>query len=175
MKFNVTVLYLNTNIFQMNQSDQKDPLAAMRFRAMDLLARREHSRVELQRKLRDKFPEHVELIDTVIAGLMRDQLQSDERFAEAFVSFRTKKGQGPHRISLELQQRGVSDSIIDAVLSINDITWYQLARDVLDKKYGGKPCSDFKEQAKRRQFLHYRGFNSDQISACFNSTDFSDD
>lgn len=159
----------------MNQSDQTNPLASMRFRAMDLLARREHSRVELQRKLRDKFPEHVELVATVISGLQRDELQSDERFAEAFASSRIKKGQGLNRISLELQQRGVSTSIIDAVWSNNDTDWYQLARAVLVKKYGGKPCSDFKEQAKRRQFLHYRGFNSDQISACFNSTDFNDD
>ena len=159
----------------MNKSDQKDPLAVMRFRAMDLLARREHSRVELQQKLRDKFPEYVELVDTVVTGLQRDELQSDERFTEAFVSSRIKKGQGPQRISLELQQRGVSASNIDAVLSINDIGWHQLARAVLDKKYGGKPCSDFKEQAKRRQFLHYRGFKSDQISACFNSTDFNSD
>ncbi len=159
----------------MNKSDQKDPLAVMRFRAMDLLARREHSRVELQRKLRDKFPEHVTLVDNVVAGLQSDQLQSDERFTEAFVSSRIKKGQGPQRINLELQQRGVSASNIDAVLSVNDIDWCQLARAVLDKKYGGKPCSDFKEQAKRRQFLHYRGFNSDQISACFNSADFKSD
>jgi len=159
----------------MNKSDQKDPLVVMRFRAMDLLARREHSRVELKRKLRDKFPEHIELVETIVTGLQRDQLQSDERFTEAFTSSRIKKGQGPHRISLELEQRGVSTSMIDAVLSSNDINWYQLAKAVLDKKYGGKPCSDFKEQAKRRQFLHYRGFNSDQISACFDSTDFNDE
>jgi len=134
---------------------------------MDLLARREHSRLELQQKLCAKLPEHSELVETVIAGLQQDQLQSDERFAEAFISSRVKKGQGPHRISMELQQRGISSSLISSAIKDGNFDWFQLANDVLMKKYGNKPCLGFKEQAKRRQFLHYRGFNSEQISACF--------
>lgn len=144
-----------------------NPLSLVRARAMNLLARREHSRLELQQKLCTKLPEHSDLVATVIEGLQQDQLQSDERFTEAFVSSRVKKGQGPHRISLELQQRGVSSSIIGLVVDDSSFDWYQLANDVLTKKYGDKPCLDFKEQAKRRQFLHYRGFNSEHISACF--------
>lgn len=151
----------------MNDSAQINPLSLVRVRAMDLLARREHSRLELQQKLCAKLPEHSDLVTTVIEGLQQDQLQSDERFTEAFVSSRVKKGQGPHRISLELQQRGVSPSIIGHILDEGSFDWYQLANDVLMKKYGNKPCLDFKEQAKRKKFLHYRGFNSEHISACF--------
>lgn len=151
----------------MNDSTQINPLSLVRVRALDLLARREHSRLELQQKLCAKLPEHSDLVERVIEGLEQDQLQSDERFAEAFIASRIKKGQGPHRISMELQQRGVSSSIIDVVFDAGDFDWFQLASDVLIKKYGNKPCLDFKEQAKRRQFLHYRGFNSEQISACF--------
>ena len=146
---------------------QIDPRSIVRARAMDLLARREHSRLELQQKLCAKLPEHSELVETVIAELQQDQLQSDERFAEAFISSRVKKGQGPHRISMELQQRGISSSLISSALKGGNFDWYQLANDVLMKKYGNKPCLDFKEQAKRHQFLHYRGFNSEHISACF--------
>lgn len=133
---------------------------------MDLLARREHSHVELQRKLRTKFPEQADLIETVIDGLQQEQLQSDERFAEAFTSSRVKKGQGPQRIRMELQQRGVSSPIIAIVLDEGGVDWYQLAHNVLMKKYGNKPCLDFKEKAKRSQFLHYRGFHSEHISNC---------
>lgn len=147
---------------------QINPLSLVRARAMDLLARREHSSLELKQKLCAKLPEHSELVETVIDRLQQDQLQSDERFAEAFLSSRVKKGQGPRRIGMELQQRGVSSSIIGAVIAdCTVVDWYQLANEVLIKKYGNKPCVDFKEQAKRRQFLHYRGFNTEHISACF--------
>lgn len=151
----------------MSENDQINPLSLVRARAMDLLARREHSRLELRQKLCAKLPEHSDLVDEVIDGLQQDQLQSDQRFAEAFLSSRVRKGQGPQRISMELQQRGVSASIIAGAIDDCDVDWFQLANDVLLKKYGGQPCLDFKEQAKQRQFLHYRGFNSEQISACF--------
>jgi len=150
-----------------NDSQQINPLSLVRARAMDLLARREHSCLELRQKLCAKLPEHSDLVETVIDGLQQDQLQSDDRFAEAFLSYRVRKGQGPHRISMELQQRGVSSSTISVVIDGCSVDWYQLANDVLIKKYGNKPCLDFKEQAKRRKFLHYRGFNSEHISACF--------
>ena len=151
----------------MNDSQQINPLYLVRARAMDLLARREHSCLELRQKLCAKLPEHSDLVEAVIDGLQQDQLQSDDRFAEAFLSSRVRKGQGPHRISMELQQRGVSSSTISVVIDGCSVDWYQLANDVLIKKYGNKPCLDFNEQAKRRKFLHYRGFNSEHISACF--------
>lgn len=95
-------------------TDTRDPLPIIRLRAMGLLARREHSHLELHRKLADRFPEHVDLLDQVLVGLQQDNLQSDERFAEAFVSSRVRKGQGPHRISMELQQRGLDQPLQNA-------------------------------------------------------------
>ena len=149
-------------------TDTRDPLPIIRLRAMDLLARREHSHLELHRKLADRFPEHVDLLDQVLVGLQQDNLQSDERFAEAFVSYRVRKGQGPHRISMELQQRGLDQPLAERAVAESGADWTILAGEVMAKKYGGKPCNDFSERAKRSKFLQYRGFNTDQISACFN-------
>jgi regulatory protein len=149
------------------QSDaQLDPIVAIRHRAMDLLARREHSYLELQQKLNNKFPGSTDQVDQVVCRLQQDNLQSDERFAEVFLSSRVSKGQGPHRVSLELQQRGVNKSLAEAVVAKSGVDWFDLAADVMTKKYGDNPCNGFKERAKRSNFLHYRGFSSEQISAC---------
>ena len=150
------------------EADTLDPLPVIRLRAMGLLARREHSHLELHRKLADRFPDHVDLLDQVLVGLREDNLQSDERFAEAFVSSRVRKGQGPHRISMELQQRGLDQPLAERAVAESGADWTILAGEVMAKKYGDKPCNDFSERAKRSKFLQYRGFNTDQISACFN-------
>ncbi len=49
---------------------------------MDLLARREHSRLELYQKLKQKKFEP-NIINTELDKLSDEGLQSDERFAEA--------------------------------------------------------------------------------------------
>lgn len=148
--------------------DKAKDFNSIRFKAMDMLSRREHSSIELQRKLIEKFPENTVLVDKVIEGLQQENLQSDERFTEAFVSARAKKGQGPRRIRMELQQRGITESIINKIFSETEIDWFQLAVDVLLKKYKDRFCSDYKERSKRSGFLHYRGFTSEQIAYCFN-------
>lgn len=147
--------------------DQQKPETLIRYRAMDLLARREHSRLELQRKLSVKFSDDTSLLAEVLDQLVDEGLLSDQRFAEAFVVSRVRKGQGPHRISLELQQRGVSKFEAENAVYAADTNWCELAVNVMTKKYGHQPCRDFSERAKRSKFLQYRGFNSEQISACF--------
>ena len=47
-------------------------------------------------------------VDLAIERLVDEGLLSDARFAEAFVSARLRKGQGPTRIRGELKQRGVA-------------------------------------------------------------------
>ena len=59
----------------MKQVDTK----TVRLKAMDYLARREHSRRELALKLARKFPDSDEL-DRVLDTLAADGLQSDRRF-----------------------------------------------------------------------------------------------
>lgn len=130
---------------------------------MDLLARREHSIDELRAKLvARKFD--VEEVDVVVARLAEEGLVSDERFAEAFVSSRVRKGQGPSRIRLELQRRGVSGGCITTCLDRADIDWNELAREVRIKKFGSGRIADYREWARQAKFLQYRGFTSDQIS-----------
>ena len=138
------------------------PLQLIRIKAMDILARREHSRKELFTKLSSHFPDYIDLLDDVLDQLKEDHLQSDQRFAEAFVRSRVNRGQGPQRLTAELQQRGVCSWIIEEALGSADVDWYQIAVQVLAKKYRS-PCKDFAERAKRSRFLQYRGFTPEQI------------
>lgn len=129
---------------------------------MDLLARREHTRQELVTKLATRdFPEDV--AEAVVDRLTEENLQSDVRFTEAFVSMRRKKGQGPIRIQNELQQRGVSQDLQDEYLDSRDDIWRDMIKQVRQKKFGNSSPKNYQQRAKQARFLQYRGFTSEQI------------
>lgn len=129
---------------------------------MDLLARREHSQFELRRKLKTKgYAEN--LIDDVLCDLTKENLQSDQRFAENYVSMRTKRGYGPLRITAELRERGIKDDIINQFTNKNDAQWDTEAILVREKKFGTAVPTSLKERVKQSKFLQYRGFNTQQI------------
>lgn len=132
---------------------------------MNLLARREHSAQELKAKLSASMDADEDQLNQVIEQLQHENLQSDSRFADAFVRSYYTKGKGPYRIRQELQQRGLSADVIQAALDQDGIDWFALAKRVLLKKYGLTPSSDYKETAKRQRFLQYRGFSGDHINA----------
>ena len=70
----------------------KTGLIEVRVAAMDLLARREHSQRELRTKLERRFPP--EQVDETLQTLAAEGLQSDSRFAEAYVRQRSQRGYG---------------------------------------------------------------------------------
>jgi regulatory protein len=138
-----------------------------RKKAMDFLARREYGQTELIKKLADKGYER-SVAERVVNKLTEDGLQSDQRFAGAFVQSRINQGKGPVRIRLDLGQRGVGDAAIELAIEDASANWFELARDVRLRKFGtGKP-SDFKAKAKQMRFLQYRGFEQDHVQAAFN-------
>jgi len=137
--------------------------------ALNLLARREHSQAELKSKLRlRKFDETT--IESVLAHLIKNDFQSDNRFTEIYVRMRSRLGYGPSRIAQELQQRGASNELINQYLT-GDLDWVKMAAHVRQKRFGRLIPTGFKEQAKQKHFLHYRGFTTDQIKAVFNDDD----
>lgn len=138
-------------------------------RAVGYLANREHSALELSRKLQKAGFDQVEIEDT-IAQLQQAGLQSDERFAESFVSSRANRGYGSVRIGMELKERGVNSDIITTSLQQADIDWFALAIEVRCKRFGEHSPGDFKDRAKQQRFLQYRGFTHEQITESFNLT-----
>jgi len=138
--------------------------------AVSYLARREHSALELNRKLAKAGFDELE-IEQSLAELQQAGLQSDERFAESFVNSRINRGYGSIRIRMELQERGVASDIITDSLRQADIDWFALASEARRKRFGEHSPEDFKSRAKQQRFLQYRGFTHDEITESFNVTD----
>lgn len=137
---------------------------------MDYLARREHSRDELCRKMEKAgFDANVAL--DAIEQLRKDGLQSDRRFVEAFVQSRINQGKGPTRIRSDLKQRGIRDAMIHEVLLETEQDWYALAKEARAKKFGLDEPADFKDKARQMRFLQYRGFEPDQIQVAVSAHD----
>lgn len=130
--------------------------------AVRLLARREHSRAELARKLTGRGAP-AELVEEVVEALVGRRLQSDERYAETLVNSRIGKGQGPVRIRRDLAEQGVSPAEVDAALAAAAADWRALAREVRRRRFGAAPPGDWDERARQARFLEYRGFTAEQI------------
>ena len=132
----------------------------LRERALRLLARREHSRAELARKL-----ESTGFVQQDIAPLL-DEFEtrnwlSDRRFAESYVADHRARA-GSVKLAYDLRQRGVSDVIIEVVLSEIHDSELERAREVWKKKFGSSP-TDRAEKARQMRFLQSRGFGADTI------------
>ena len=148
-----------------------DAKLGCRRRAMDLLARREHSRLELERKLAAKSFDPAVVAD-VLDELENDGLLSGERFAQSFVEARYAKGQGPRRIRAELAERGIDAA--DDVLRDPRFDWRRLARETRVKRFGREAPADLKDKARQVRFLEYRGFGHDDIKHALEFGDDSD-
>jgi regulatory protein len=154
----------------MNSMNEKSE-AEVYAKAVELLARREHSAQELARKLCTRGCDPV-LIESVLARLEAERLQSDARYTEVYLRQRSEKGYGPQRIRAELQERGVDERLINEAMrraeDEGEVDWFERAATVYARKFGGRPVEDLKDRAKRQRFLQYRGFSHEQIAAVVN-------
>jgi len=136
------------------------------------LARREHSRDELARKLAP-YAQSNEILEGVLRELESRKQLSDERFAEARASWLARK-YGAARIRQDLKSKGVSEEVSDrAVAELNDVA---KAKEILARKYR-VPATTREERAKRARFLQSRGYSYDTIRALglSGSTNFSEE
>ncbi len=126
-------------------------------KGLGFLVRREHSRRELGRKLRQggyAADEAAEALDRLGA----QHYQDDERFGEMLVRSRAAQGYGPLRLRAELKSHGPSDARIRALLEAVEVDWGASAAAQLRRRYGAKAAADQAEKLRRAQFLLRRGF-----------------
>lgn len=95
---------------------------------------------------------------------------SDQRFAESYVVDHHARA-GSIKLAYDLRQRGVSDAIIEAVLSENRGSELARAHDVWQKKFKTPPANA-NEKAKQMRFLLSRGFPPDAIRKAWVEGDF---
>jgi regulatory protein len=130
--------------------------------AVRLLSRREHSAYEIRGKLLKRDFDEAE-VEQAIIELQKGDWLSDERYAEAYIRMRQQKGFGPIRISMELNERGVKERIIEAYMYAGEESWQQTLLKQYQKKYKDKDIEDYNDKAKRIRFMQYRGFTLDMI------------
>ena len=133
-------------------------------RALGLLTRREHSRLELIRKLVAKGVASDEA-EAVVAKLSVAGWQSDVRFAESRVRVRVADGYGPRHIRAELATHGLDQETIHAALDGFGGQWADIARDLVRRRYGDALGEDLKLRRKASDLLMRRGFDAGCIRA----------
>lgn len=139
---------------------------SLKARAVDLLSRREHSRLELARKLARYAADSTE-VDAVLSDLESQGLLSNDRFANSLVHRRAGK-LGTSRIVQELRQHGVSAEQVAELRGSLRESEESRARIVWQKRYGKAPA-DAAERAKQMRFLAARGFGTDTIRKVISS------
>jgi regulatory protein len=126
-------------------------------RAVRLLARREHTRLELARKLAPHVENPHEL-EAVLDDLARRGWLSDERFVEQFVHARRGRF-GPARIRRALLERGVAEDVITGALESLKGEEFAAARAIWTRKFKTAPTTAT-ERARQIRFLQARGFGT---------------
>lgn len=133
---------------------------SLKARAFKLLAMREHSRLELERKLSAHEKEAGELV-TVLDALQTRGFISDERVADSVLHQKAHRF-GLHRVKAELQAKGLKPEVVQSALDSLRETEWQRAYAVWQKKFGVVAHTP-QEQAKQMRFLAARGFTAEVV------------
>ena len=134
---------------------------SLRGRALKLLARREHTRAELARKLAVDAEDPSE-IEGVLDDFERRGWLSEGRVVEQRVHT-LRKRYGSRRIERDLRQKGVSDEAVATALSGLRGGELEAAREVWRRKFGGRLPRTPAERARQARFLQGRGFDLEVI------------
>ena len=148
-------------------SERAEESLDIRRAALRLLARREHSVVELLRKLSRRFPEQITVIKEELESLNQEGLQSDGRLAEAYVRSRAGQGRGSEKIRAELRNKGVGEKEIRTAFLKCKVDWLGNLEKVSRRRFGSTFPENIAERAKRSRFFRQRGFSYEEITTLF--------
>lgn len=138
----------------------KGQTLSLKGRALKYLAAREHSRVELTRKLAP-HAESAEEVARVLDELESRGFLSAQRFAESVVHRKAAR-YGVARLKSELNQHQLPDEVTREVTQVLRETELERAQVLWQKKFG-QVAETPAELAKQMRFLAGRGFSGDVI------------
>ena len=144
------------------------PEPSLKSRALRLLSMREHSRLELERKLREHETREGELAQVLDALAARGFI-SDERVADSVLHRRAAR-LGASRVKAELQAKGLDEAVVREAVEQLRGTEVERAREVWRRKFG-QPPADAAGRAKQMRFLAARGFSGDAIRKAIQDAD----
>ncbi|HUP29681.1 MAG TPA: recombination regulator RecX [Usitatibacter sp.] len=133
---------------------------SLKARAMRFLARREHSRAELRRKLSPKVAEGEDL-EAVLDDLAERGWLSDARFAEHTARAKARRF-GPLKLNHYLRSRGVDDDAIAAGVRAAGEQGAARMEEIWKSRFKAPPV-DGRESARQLRFLQGRGFAAEDV------------
>lgn len=133
---------------------------SLKGRALRLLAGREHSRAELERKLSAHETTPGELA-AALDALQAKGFINDARVVQSVVHRRAER-LGTQRVRSELQAKGLAPELVAQAVDELRGTEAERAREVWRRKFG-EAASDPRERAKQMRFLAARGFSGEVI------------
>lgn len=136
------------------------PEPTLKARALRALARREHSRAELERKLAP-HAESIEQLQALLDRLVETGLLSNERFAQSVVHRRAST-RGAAVIRHELRAHGLADDAVAAHVASLERSEFERARALWARRFGSAPES-LAERARQSRFLLARGFSAEVV------------
>lgn len=138
---------------------------SLKGRALRLLAGREHSRTELERKLKAHETEPGEL-SRVLDELHAKGFINEQRVLESVVHRRAAR-LGAARVRQELQAKGLDPAAVAEAVAQLQGSEVERAREVWRKKFGTPPA-DAAERGRQMRFLASRGFGGEAIRRALN-------
>ena len=141
---------------------------SLRERALGMLARREHTRAEMRRKLspHSESPEQAEqLLDALAA---RGWL-SETRFAESRANTLSRRF-GSHKIEHDLNSRGVSAEVVEQTVKRTRMQELENCRAAWQRRFGVLPQSAA-ERGRQMRFLAGRGFSAEAVRLVLKAAD----
>jgi regulatory protein len=147
------------------------PQLSLKARALRFLSLREHSRLELGRKL-SKYAEEGDDVDALLDLLEKNNWLSQERFSESLIHRRAAR-YGNSRIVAELQSHGVNGEALQELKSNLADSELARAHDVWQRKFG-TVATDPQERNKQMRFLLQRGFSQRAVMKALKGSDFDE-
>ena len=145
---------------------------SLREKALRFLARREHTRSELGRKLLE-HGETTEELEQLLNDLSARGLLSDERYAEMRINARSARF-GNARLAYELRTQGVAEDLVCSALESCEDELSR-AHKVFIQKFGEYTKQTTpNERARQTRFLINRGFSRETIRRVLRG-DFEED
>lgn len=144
---------------------------SLKARALRYLSAREHSRLELARKL-SAYAQEGDDIEALLDSLEAAKFLSEQRFSESLVRRRSER-YGNSRILMELQSHGIEGETLGELKSGLVEDEGSRACAVLRRKFANPPA-DAMERMKYMRFLQQRGFSHRAIQAALKDFDQAD-
>jgi regulatory protein len=139
--------------------------------ALNFLKIRDHSKFELETKLKKKGFNSAEIKEAVYKCIEYNFID-DEKFAKNYFEFEKRKLNGPHKIKADFYKKGIDKKIADRLIENyqeSEEEFKTALKFFLKSKYKIDKKDDFKKKAQTyMRIMSQKGFSKSVVMDIFN-------